>query len=83
MGMILDTYGWGLLRKGEKQAALAVLRKSAAILPSHPIVLYHLGAACKANGDHRSARKYLEAALKESNEFSGADAARRLLREAD
>ncbi len=78
-GMILDTYGWGLHGQGKNQMALAVLRRSASALPAHPIVLYHLGAACRAGGDLRSARKYLEAALRISDDFPEAESARRLL----
>lgn len=75
-GMVLDTYGWGLLQKGENQKALAVLRRSAAALPEHPVVLFHLGAAYRANGDAARARTALEAALRISERFDGADQAR-------
>ncbi len=82
-GMILDTYGWGLHMQGKDPMALDVLRRSASALPAHPIVLYHLGAVCRASGDLPGARKYLEAALRTSNDFPGAESARRLLDEID
>jgi spermidine synthase len=82
-GMILDTYGWGLLKRGENRKALEVLRESASVLPEHPVVLFHLGAAYRAIGDAGSARKYLEAALTSGSGFAGAEAAeaRRMLEE--
>ncbi len=78
-GMILDTYGWILFKQQKKSAALDVLKKSAAFLPDHPIVLYHLGAAYHAAGNTGQARENLEKALRISSDFEGAGQARRLL----
>ena len=78
-GMILDTYGWILLKQRKLDLALQTLRRSSSLLPNHPIVLYHLGAACYAAGKVEEGRLLLEKALVTSTEFSGAEEARRLL----
>jgi len=78
-GMILDTYGWILLKQDDVRQALEVLRKADRRLPDHPIVTYHLGVAERANGDHASARRRLARALELSEAFPGADHARELL----
>jgi spermidine synthase len=78
-GMILDTYGWILFRQREIGPALEVLRKSAALIPDHPIILYHLGAAETALGNTAKGRQLLQQALRLKSDFTGADEARRLL----
>jgi len=79
-GMILDTQGWILLQGGHGERALATLRESARHLPDHPIVLYHLGAAYRAEGQASQAREHLSRALELSDSFPGAQDARDLLR---
>jgi spermidine synthase len=79
-GMVLDTYGWILFKQKKTAAALAALAKAASYLPDHPIVLYHLGAACLADGRRDQARAHLTKALGASHEFPGADQAREILR---
>ena len=61
-GMILDTFGWILYRKGETVEASELLARSVSFLPDHPIVLDHLGVAHHAAGTDRIARKYLAVA---------------------
>lgn len=78
-GMILDTYGWILFRQKKAAAALETLRRSATLLPDHPIVLYHLGAAEIAGGNARRGRELLQKALRANADFNGAEEARRLL----
>jgi predicted Zn-dependent protease len=78
-GMILDTLGWILFLQGETEAALAILQESDKYLPNHPIVLYHLGAAQLAVGHTSVGRKTLQRSLSLSQDFPGADQARRLL----
>jgi len=79
-GMILDTLGWILLRQNRTDEAVTTLEKADRFLPNHPIVLYHLGAARLAVGDAAAGRKTLQRALDASEDFPGADDARRLLR---
>jgi spermidine synthase len=79
-GMILDTYGWILFKQKKNRLALDVLKKSASLLPGHPIVLYHLGAAYHATGNANMAREHLEKALSISSNFKEADQARELLK---
>ena len=77
-GMVLDTYGWILFKLKKNGEALDVLKKSAEILPGHPIILYHLGAVYHAAGNVPLARQYLEKALSISSDFNEADDARAL-----
>jgi spermidine synthase len=79
-GMILDTYGWILFKQKKNRLALDVLKKSASLLPGHPIVLYHLGAAYHATGNANMAREHLQKALSISSNFKEADQARELLK---
>ena len=78
-GVFLDTYGWILLRQEKIPAAIDTLKRAAASLPNHPIVLYHLGAAYRAAGDANAARKHLNQALEVSSNFEGSKEARELL----
>jgi len=80
-GMILDTLGWILFRQEQFDEALATLKESNKYLPNHPIVLYHLGAAQLAAGNSTAGRETLRRALGLSQNFPGADEARRLLEE--
>lgn len=78
-GKILDTYGWILFKQKKNNEALDVLKKAASLLPDHPIIYYHLGAAHQATGSVNLAKKHLEKALSLSNNFKDADQARKLL----
>ena len=60
---------------------MTVAAKSANLLPNHPIVLYHLGAALHATGNNNSAKERLEKALRISSNFKEADQARQLLKQ--
>ena len=80
-GMLLDTHGWILFKQKKYGAAVEVLEKSAALLPDHPVVLYHLGAAYHAAGNKDQARVHLEKALSRSSNFKEADQARELLKQ--
>jgi spermidine synthase len=78
-GMILDTLGWILLQQKNADEALAILEKADRFLPNHPIVLYHLGAAHLSAGNTAVGRETLRRSLAVSQDFPGADKARRLL----
>lgn len=58
-----DTYGWLLHLRGETGEALSVLEKAAEGLPSHPVVLYHLGAVLADLGQTTRAREVLARAV--------------------
>jgi tetratricopeptide (TPR) repeat protein len=77
-GVILDTYGWILLKQQKNSGALDALKKAASFLPDHPIVLYHLGAAYHAAGNTGLAKENLAKALRTSPDLEGADEARQL-----
>jgi spermidine synthase len=78
-GMVLDTYGWILHRRGETARALEVLGEADRRLPDHPIVNYHLGAAHAQAEQPERARRHLLRALEISTAFEGVQEARRLL----
>ena len=80
-GMILDTYGWILLKQEKHVEALEKLQLANRYLPDHPIVLYHLGAAYHANGDDARACTRLEEALAARGGFPYENDARELLNE--
>jgi len=42
---VQDTYGWALLKAGQSDKALALLRTAASALPGNPEVQLHLGEA--------------------------------------
>src|SRR3989304_4577244 len=59
---VSDTPGWLLYWRGLHQRALALLKDSAAKLPGHPMVQYHLGMVSAQLGDKDAARQALSAA---------------------
>ena len=78
-GMVADTYGWILYRARRTKEAVAALQHAATLRPDHPVILYHLGAACAAAGNRDAARRHLERALALSPDFPGREDAQRLL----
>ena len=80
-GPILDTYGWILFRQEKYGEAIEALEGALAMLPDHPIVLYHLGAARDAAGDDEVARQHLKRALEVAPDHEQAAEVRRLLEE--
>ncbi len=56
---VSDTLGWILYRRGLHQRALALLKDSAAKLPGHPMIQYHLAMVAAAAGDKEAARQAL------------------------
>ncbi len=61
--------------------ASSLLKEAAEKLPDNPIVRYHYGMAQQKNGDSAGAKTSLQAALKLSKNFPGADEARKTLKE--
>ena len=78
-GSVLDTLGWILFKNKETERSLEVLKKAASLQPNHAVILYHLGAVQHAAGSATAARQNLEQALKLSQDFDGAEEARKLL----
>ena len=63
----IDSYGWVLYRMGLYDEALEHLKKAVS-LDNDPVILDHLGDACKAAGNLEEARKWwLKALEKESD----------------
>ncbi len=60
---VIDTLGWVLVRTGEAQEGLTLLRESARAKPDDPTVQYHLGVALHRTGDVPGAKIALQRAL--------------------
>ncbi len=60
---VLVTYGIALARTGQKEPAIAVLRRARQADPSSPLAAFSLGTAYLLAGDHGRAREAFEAAL--------------------
>lgn len=74
-----DTLGWILHKRGQYPWALTLLAESAEKLPASPDVQFHLGMTHFMMGEEQPARAALERALNLSQDFQGAEAARRSL----
>lgn len=76
---VVDTMGWVLFKQGKMDQALPLLRIAATGAPDNPVHRYHYGAALLKAGQSAAGQKELEAALKLSGDFDGADKAKALL----
>ena len=76
-----DTLGWIYYKKNAFLKATSVLKDAMDKLPDNPLVVYHYGMAQLKNGDKAAAKKALENSLRLSAAFSGADEARKALKE--
>jgi putative PEP-CTERM system TPR-repeat lipoprotein len=74
-----DTLGFVYLKKDLATLAVPPLRVSVEKDPKNPIYHYRLGLAYFKTGDHASARRELETALKLSASFPGAEEAKQTL----
>ena len=79
---VADTLGWTLFLQGKTGEALPLLKLAVTKKPGTPLHHYHLGAALLKNGNQTAGRKELEAALRLSGTFYGAEKARALLKTA-
>ena len=80
----LDTYGWVLFKSGNVNKAVEVLKKVVATAPEMAVFHYHLGEAYYAASNYSASKIELQKSLllaKKSNEFSGVERARQLLKE--
>jgi tetratricopeptide (TPR) repeat protein len=74
-----DTLGWVYVKKALPELALPLLRESVAAAPKMAAYHYHLGVAYAGSDRPREARLSLERALTLQDNFTGADAARKML----
>ena len=78
-GLVADTLGWILYKRGNYQQALALIQESASKSPENPEVQFHLGMASYMMGQVAAARSALEKAAHATADFSGKDEAKRRL----
>jgi cellulose synthase operon protein C len=78
-GAVADTLGWLLLKAGEHERALELLRDANKLAGGVPELRYHLGAALHAMGRLADARAELEGALAHKGDFAGRSDAQALL----
>jgi len=76
----LDALGWISLKRGDIKGGLEKLKEASILLPQDPVILYHLGAGHYKNNNPNEAKKALQAALKISKNFKGADQATEILK---
>ena len=76
---IADTLGWIYYNKKAYLKATELLKEAAEKLPENPVVQYHYGMVQFMNGDKEGAKKNLQAALKLSDKFPGAEEAKKTL----
>ncbi len=76
---VLDTYGWILYQRGEKEAALGYLRDARLLAPYSSEIHYHLAKVLFDLNRHREAQLELEAALARMVKFEGMEDAQALL----
>lgn len=78
---IADTMGWLYYKKNAYLLASSLLKEAVEKLPTNPVVRFHLGMAQYKNGDNAGAKQSLQSALKLSQDFAGAEEARKILSE--
>ena len=74
-----DTLGWVYYKKQVSTLAIRSLKRAVDLDPNNPVHQFHLGMAYASEGQDKIARKTLQAALRLSNDFDGADEARRVI----
>ncbi len=79
--MVFDTIGWIYYQKKDYDKALDYIAKAYDQTQEVPSILYHLAAVYYKKDKKKLAAEYLTRALKISNNFGEADAARRLLKQ--
>jgi tetratricopeptide (TPR) repeat protein len=78
---VMDTLGWIYYLKGSYMNAISELQDSLELAPENAEVTYHLGMAYYKSNQTSNAKDYLKKALELKADFTGADEARRVLKE--
>jgi tetratricopeptide (TPR) repeat protein len=78
-GMVADTLGWTLYKRGDYQQALSFIEEAVSKQPNDPEVQYHLGMTNYMMGRADQARAALETAANATTDFSGKEEAQRRL----
>lgn len=76
---IADTLGWVYYKKNAYLLAVGLLKEAVEKLPNEPVVHFHYGMAQQKSGDTAGAKKALQTALKLSQNFPGADEAKKTM----
>lgn len=76
---VIDTLGWALLRNGQNERALQMLRDARLRKPDEPTIRYHLAEALVKVGRPAEAKAELQAALAAAPRFEGYKQAQTLL----
>jgi predicted Zn-dependent protease len=76
--LIIDTLGTILVRQGQVERGIEVLRNARLRNPGNPEIRYHLAAALAKQGKRAEASEELAQALKIGQAFDEIDAARKL-----
>ena len=77
---VADTYGWLLLRTGDKKQSLTLIKQAFDALPNLPEVHYHYAAALAESGETAQAKRELEKLLNSERKFSVRNQAELLLK---
>jgi tetratricopeptide (TPR) repeat protein len=78
---VMDTLGWVYYKKGLYDSAISEFSDSLEKIPDNAVVNFHLGMAFYKKGDRDNAKLQLEKALSLSQNFDGAEEAKRVLAE--
>jgi cytochrome c-type biogenesis protein CcmH/NrfG len=76
----IDTLGWALLKNGQSDRALQLLRDARLRQPGNPEIAYHLATALAQAGRKTEAKSELESALRSGVAFEGLEQAKALLK---
>jgi putative PEP-CTERM system TPR-repeat lipoprotein len=76
----LDTAGTILVDQGDLKRGIAMLKQASALQPEAADIRYHLAQALLRQGEKMAARKELQLALANGNNFAESDSARALLK---
>jgi putative PEP-CTERM system TPR-repeat lipoprotein len=77
----IDTLGWLLVRRGEAERGLALLREAHVRAGDNPAIRYHIAVALSRLGRTEAARSALQGLLDDGRPFDGREDARRLMEE--